>query len=65
VISVLLTFGWFGFSFLFFGNLLSEYEVCGAGQLCICKYLICGMYLFLYICKCKYVDVFVNIFNHS
>jgi len=27
VISILLTFGWFGFSFLFFGNLLSEYEV--------------------------------------
>jgi hypothetical protein len=32
VVSVLLTFGWFGFSFLFFGNLLSEYEVYGAGM---------------------------------
>ena len=32
VISVLLILGWFGFSFLFYGNLLLESEVYGAGM---------------------------------
>jgi len=32
------TFGWFGFSFLFVGNLLSEYEIYGAGMFNVCVY---------------------------
>ena len=68
--------GWFGFSFLFVGNLLSECKVLWCWYVdcfvCVCVYIHIHIYIYIYIYCCVLIRrksyviyIFVNCFNVS